>query len=257
MTKGLDAILEGSGAQPAGSVPLDFGPMVGNPFNILPAPSIARVEGQNGDSQTWVVTLDVITSPDFDYANFDLLGGGLVRQRCLLTWGQDAIRYNAELDWRPCSFLVHGSYVDVSAIVTQPTVTPLGVRFSASICPAEISQIAGQAPGGPTSTIITDGIPSGGVSASIVVPLRARAVRIYNRFGVVMAGVLRPATCDLRQFPSLALATQLATVRVGISLGGDVAEWIPLVWGTRVVQITNTDGLFAFSAVLEFLIDVG
>ena len=257
MTKGLDRILEGQGSQPAGSVLLTFGPQVGNPFNLATAPSIARVEGHNGDAQTWVVTLDAITSPQFDYANLDVTGSGLVQQVCCLTWGQDAIQFRAELDWKPGSFLVHGAFVDVTAQVTQPIPTPIELRFSASICPAEISQIAGFGPGGPTNTISGTFIAAGGTSFPLVVPVRARAFRIWQRFPTIIGGTLRPASLDVRQHPSLSLPTVLSHVRVGSTLGLDVAQWIPLHWAAKAITIINNDNIASSTPVIEFLIDVG
>jgi len=255
MTKGLDHILEGSGDQPGGSVIALANPTGGQNDALLRETTSARVHGDRGDAQSWVVTLGVIEGQ----LPYDLLDvqGGAPGQRCLLRWGLDAASFFAELDWRPCSFVVHGAFVEVSASSPITAFDPQ-FRYAASITPAELNAVAGTLPGIPTRTI--DASISPGGTTSIVVPQRARAVRFYNRFLATVPNI------NFQQRTTVGGAIVASVERIstigGIGTGGTagalpMSEWVPLLWSCRALTLINPSGVLSTAVAAEFLIDVG
>ena len=260
MTKGLDVILEGQADQPGGSSLIAFGPRVGNSFDLQNSGTVARIRGDNGDAQSWIVTLGVIEGPQ-GYDVLQIRGSAINNgQRCILTWGLDSARFSAVLDWRPCSFVVHGSFVEVSA---QSPVVAFNAefRYIASITPANaVNAVTGNKPGGPTRTINSGSIAAMGF-VLMSVPARARAVRFYNTSGNAVPNINLQQLTNITDVSTIAVMERISTIG-GVGTGGtagalEISEWVPLVWCCRGLRIENPNNVSSTSVSAEFLIDVG
>src|SRR5207253_203627 len=105
---GLDEILGGGEtiAKPAGSYLLEGAGAGGKALQTQTTEQlIARVAGEPGDAQSWLVTLGLDT-PGIAEGDINLVAGGAARLLCDIEWGLGGARFSAQIDWRRCSFVV-------------------------------------------------------------------------------------------------------------------------------------------------------
>lgn len=249
MARGLDEILEEGGGRGSGGsyllqcetpgkdVRVDAD---GNPTETQ---LVARVQGELGDATSWLVTLDVLRTPSVPYSRVNLVGASTLNQvLATVTWGQGGAKFDCTIDWRPCSFLLHGAWAEVVCSSSRPSLNQL---FRASIVPADAGISRGSDPGLPTRTL-SCGLVGIGAAVDLVVPERARAFHVMASAQIVWIA---------EQFTDLVLPTALGQ-QVGNNGVAYQHPWVPLHWACRRLKMTNA-GAAGTTMFIEFLMDVG
>lgn len=251
MARGLEDILESDGGRGSGGSYLlqgqnvGKGPITDASGQPVETQLVARVQGEVGDATSWIVTLDTIRTPTVAYDRVNFVGAGTFNQVLAgIAWGQGGAKFETQIDWRPCSFMVHGAWCEVVCSTSRPS---LDILFRASIVPATAARFASV--GVPTRTI-SGGLVGAGGTVELVIPDRARAFHVFASAGI---------TFTASQFTDFVAPTAgPVIVSNNAALGSTVAvtEWMPIHWAMRRLQVQN-NGAVGVTLFVEFLMDLG
>lgn len=187
------------------------------------------------------------------WPNVDLTRASVV---CNLIWGVGGAKFEAWLDWRNgCSFVVHGSHVDVGVAVAAGANVPgaptaIGqLNYSAMITPDDApSPFAA-----PPSLTFDTGSIAASSSASCPIPPFARSVRLHRYIGTTQS-------YEVRAFGDggLTLLHGFLVYAAGNDRRfGDVTQQQFLPPNARWLEIQNLDGAVAIGFLVEFELDLG